>query len=75
MAGEFQPGGSMAAVYSREVGLRIYFQDQDSYIRESTFVNGKWEGGNVANILFRATHNTPLAALAIGNWVGTIRSV
>lgn len=57
---------STACVAWDNVHLRVYFQDNEGYVRESQW-DGSWTGGKEGNRLFRAKPNSPLMAICWGS--------
>jgi len=66
MPSALSQNSSTAAVAFGSVHLRVYFQDNEGYVRESQW-DGSWTGGSEKNRLFRAKQNTPLAAITWGS--------
>ncbi|KAF8427766.1 lectin [Tirmania nivea] len=60
------PGTATACVAFGNVHIRVYFQDNEGYVRESQW-DGSWTGGTTRNRLFQAKSNTPLAAITWGS--------
>lgn len=55
-----------ACIAFGNVHLRVYFQDNEGWVRESLW-DGSWTGGTVNNRLFQAKPNTPLSAITWGS--------
>jgi len=66
MANPLTINTATACVAFGNVHLRVYFQDDEGYVRESQW-DGSWTGGSVGNRLFRAKPNTPLSAITWGS--------
>jgi len=66
MANPLTINTATACVAFGNVHLRVYFQDNEGYVRESQW-DGSWTGGTTNNRMFKARPNTPITAITWGN--------